>query len=106
MKNAYAIAGVGRHLAKVADHIEHLALDIQSSEQDAGNLEPVYSDLLFDELEHVQRLTLKLTELIAQAQGDGTENADGTDGSTFGPGDLDSKKKGEGGGPEEGADAK
>jgi len=105
MKNVYAIGGVSRHLSKVAEHIERLAMDIHSSEQDAGNLEPVYSDLLFDELEHAQVLTLKLTELISQSQDGSTGNADGADGSAFGPGNLDSQNKVKGDGAEEGADA-
>lgn len=106
MKNAYAISSASRQLIKVCEQMDTLAMGVQDTEQGIGDLAEVYTDLLFDELEHAQMLTLKLTELISQSQGSGAENADGADGSAFGPGDLDSAKKGDVNEPEEGADAK
>lgn len=106
MKNAYAVSSASRQLIKVCEQMDTLAMGVQDTEQGIGDLAEVYTDLLFDELEHAQMLILKLTELVSQSQDGGTENTDGADGSAFGPGDLDSNKKGEGDGPEEGADAK
>jgi hypothetical protein len=95
MKNAYAISSLSRQMVKVCEQIDSLAMGVQDTEQGIGDLGDTYQDLLLDELEHIQMLTLKLTELVSEAVGEETANTDEGDGSAFAPGDLDAKKTGD-----------
>lgn len=101
MKNAYAISSISRQMGKVCEQIDALAMGIQDTEQGIGNIADVYQELLLDELEHTQMLTLKLTELITVDSSEAT-NADEGEGSAFAAGDLDDVKTGEEDGEEGG----
>lgn len=94
MKNAYAINSVSQQMVKICERIDDLASAVEGSEQDTGDIADTYQDLLLDELEHIQMLTLKLTELVSEAVGEETANNDEGDDSAFAPGDLDAKKTG------------
>ena len=85
MKNACAISSLARQLGKVSEKLDSLAMGVQDVEQNAPDLTDVYQGLLLDEIEHVQILTLELT------------NAD-EGGSVFAAGDLTAEKAGDGDG--------
>lgn len=97
MKNAYAISGMSRQMVKVCEQIDALAMGIQDTEQGIGDIADTYQDMLLDELEHIQMLTLKLTDLISQATEEGAANTDEGEGSAFSAGDLTAEKTGEDG---------
>lgn len=102
MKNAYAISSMSRQMGKVCERLDTLAMAIQDTEQGIGDIAETYQDMLLDELEHVQMLTLRLTEMISQAVGEDTAaNADEGDGSAFAPGELDEDLSGGEGGDAE-----
>lgn len=101
MKNALAISSLSRRMSKVCEQIEELAMDVQENEQGIGELAEMYKDMLMDELEHVQMLTLKLTDMISLATVEGAANTDEGEGSVFASGDLKDGKAGDGGGEEE-----
>ena len=94
MKNAYAISSLSRQIVKVCEQIESLAMGVQDSEQGIGDVADTYQAMLVDELEHVQTLTLKMTEMVSQAVSDEAENADEGEGSVFSEGDLTAEKTG------------
>lgn len=100
MKNAYAICSLARQLCKVGEKIDSLASDIQGSEQDANGVSELFQNLLVDEIEHVQILTLELTKLVTESTGEAT-NAD--EGGAFAEGELqdDLGAKGDGAAEEE-----
>ena len=83
MKNAYAISSLSQQMVKVCEQIDSLAMGVQDTEQGIGDLGDTYQNLLLDELEHIQMLTLKLTELVSEAVGEETANTDEGDGSAF-----------------------
>ena len=89
MKNAYAISSLSRQMVKVCEQIDSLAMGVQDTEQSVGDVVDTYQDMLLDELEHVQVLTLKLTEMISLAVGEETANADEGEGSAFAEGERD-----------------
>lgn len=91
MKNAYAIDSISRQLVKTVEQIGELARGIQDTEQGIGDVDDIYAEILLDELEHIQMLTLKLTELITQEPPEA--NADEGEGSVFAAGDLDDDGK-------------
>lgn len=92
MKNANAISSIARQLKAVAEKLDSLAMGVQDVEQDAPDLTGVYQNLLLDEVEHVQILTLEMTKAVVEATHESSENVD--DGSVFGPGELtDDKSK-------------
>ena len=94
MKNAYAISSLSRQMVKVCEQIDSLAMGVQDSEQGIGDVTDTYQTMLLDELEHVQLLTLKMTEMVSQAMGGEAENADEGEGSVFSEGELTVEKKG------------
>lgn len=100
MKNAYAISSLSRQMVKVSERIEGLAMGVQDVEQGIGDIADTYQDMLLDELEHVQLLTLKLTAMISDAVGEEAANTDEGDGSAFAAGELTAVKDG----PEDGGD--
>ena len=95
MKNAYAISSMSRQMVKVCEQIDSLAMGVQDTEQGIGDLADTYQDLILDELEHIQMLTLKLTELVSEAVGEEPANTDEGDSSAFAQGNLNAKKTGD-----------
>lgn len=94
MKNAYGISSLARQLKAVAEKLDSLAMGVQDVEQNAPDLTGVYQNLLLDEVEHVQILTLEITKAVAEATAPSETNADEGGGSVFGRGDLtDDKSK-------------
>lgn len=104
MKNAYAISSMSRQMCKVCGQIDALAMGIQDTEQGIGDIADVYQELLLDELEHIQMLTLKLTELITVDPSEA--HTDDGEGSAFAAGDLTDVKTGDEDGEEGGEEAK
>ena len=92
MKTASEIMAVARQLGKASEMVESFAHGIiHAGESKTADL---FETMLFDEVEHIQMLTLKMTELITDGESDGDNAAPQTDegGSVFGPGDLNVKK--------------
>ncbi len=94
MKNAYAISSLSRQMVKVCEQIDSLAMGVQDTEQGNVDVADAYTDMLLDEIEHVQMLTLKLTEVITEAAGeDEPANEDEAGGSAFSEGELTVEKQ-------------
>lgn len=94
MKNAYDVSSLARQLKAVSEKLESLAMGVQDVEQNSPDLTGVYQNLLLDEVEHVQILTLEITKAVAEATEQSESNADEGEGSVFAPGDLtDDKSK-------------
>lgn len=99
MKNCYAISDVCLQIEKTCQKISSLTMGTEQHENNSNDvLLETYEDMIFGELEHVQRLTLVLTKLIAQEE-DGETSAsseetvnedDAGGGSVFAEGDLTS----------------
>lgn len=92
MKNAYGISLLARQLRAVAEKLDSLAIGVQDTEHGAPDLTAVYQNLLLDEVEHVQILTLEITKAVAEATEPSETNADEGEGSVFGPGELTDDK--------------
>lgn len=92
MKNAYGISSLARQLKAVAEKLDSLAMGVQDVEQNAPDLTGVYQNLLLDEVEHVQILTLEITKAVAEATAPSEANADEGEGGVFAPGDLTDDK--------------
>ena len=89
MKNAYAINSLSRQMVKVCEQIDSLAMGVQDTEQGNVDVADAYTDMLLDEIEHVQMLTLKLTEVITEAAGEDVLGiADDSCGRAFSEGEL------------------
>lgn len=86
MKNTVAISSIARTLVKVAEKLETLAYSSRDTEETDEELSNVYDDLLIDEVNHVQKLTIELTKVIIPEEPD-DENTDEGE-SAFGPGEL------------------
>ena len=77
MDNVLKIGTISRHLCKICEQVDSLASCIMEERQHADvvlevenpsfHISDIYADMICDELEHIQILTLKLTELIAQS---------------------------------------
>ena len=80
-----------RQLVKACEQIDSLANSLDTDE--SSSLSDVFGDMLVDELEHVQVLTLKLTDLISPSSSDEEANTDESDGSAFFAGELSDVKK-------------
>lgn len=94
VKNAYGISSLARQLKAVAEKLDSLAMGVQDVEQASPDLSGVYQNLLLDEVEHVQILTLEITKAVAEATEPSAANADEGEGGVFGPGELtDDKSK-------------
>lgn len=94
MKNAYGVSSLARQLKAVSEKLESLAMGVQDVEQNSPDLTGVYQNLLLDEVEHVQILTLEITKAVAEATEQSETNADEGADSVFAPGDLtDDKSK-------------
>jgi len=96
MRNYRAVEDVSRHLSKICESIQNLACSIEMYQHMDGDLEATYETLMLDKLEHLQMLTLKLTELITSAEerSDSQENLDEGGGAFF-AGELDDVKRDE-----------
>ena len=99
MNNSCAIGSVSRQISKTSERIDLIAMDMEQMEQsNQPELLATYEDLLFGELEQLQRLVLSLTSLIATSTApkddEGKANADEGDGSAFVEGDLAHEKAG------------
>lgn len=99
VKNSFAIGDVCQQIEKTCQKIGSLTMGLEQHENNSNEaLLDTYEDLIFGELEHIQRLTLVLTQLITQEDG-GDESAsseetvnedDAGGGSVFAEGDLTS----------------
>lgn len=94
VKNAHNISSLARQLKVVSEKVDSLAMGVQDREQNSPDLTSVYQNLLLDEVEHVQILTLEITKAVAESTEPSETNADEGEGSVFAPGDLtDDKSK-------------
>lgn len=91
MKNAYCIGSLARHLKEVAERIGSLAAGVADAEQYDPSMTEMYQNLLLDEIEHVQILTLEITKAVAETTEPSDANADEAGGSVFGAGELTEK---------------
>lgn len=91
MQNRAAIESICTQLIKSCEKIQTVTSAMDAFGQSAEELAEVYGNIQFDELEHVQILTLSLTKLISDAESEHEDEA----GSVFSSGDLTSEKKGD-----------
>jgi len=91
VKKVYAIRSLARQICKVSEFIDQLAMGAQDAEQDDGDVFDTYENMLMDELEHLQILTLKMTDTIIQEPN--MPNIDEGDGSVFVTEELAGGKK-------------
>ena len=91
MQNRAAIGSICTQIIKSCEKIQTVTSAMDMFEQSAEELAEMYGNIQFDELEHVQILTLSLTKLISDAESEHEDDA----GSVFAPGDLTAEKKGE-----------
>lgn len=99
MKNCFAIGDVCQQIEKTCQKIGSLTMGTEQHENNSNELLlDTYEDMIFGELEHLQRLTLVLTQLITQGE-DGEPSAsseetvnedDAGGGSVFAEGELTS----------------
>lgn len=88
MKNAYAIADLAGMMVKNCESISALAMGVNNAEQnDNSVLLESYKDILMNELENVQHMTVALTEICLEIVG-AQERQDNV-GSLFQPGELE-----------------
>lgn len=86
MKKAYVISSISEQLSKTADRIRVIASDIEGPVREEASIESMYTELILDNLEQIQKLTLALTETVSESIYESEANADDT---AFGPGELD-----------------
>ena len=95
MKNTFAICSVSRQIESTSKRIDVLSMDIEQAENsNYGDLAEMYKELLLEELEQLQRLTLSITSLIAgmdesEASSDHTDEGEA---SVFVEGELTNTK--------------
>lgn len=88
MKNAQSIRILVRQIGKTCERIENLTDSICEAElSDMGSV-GVCRNIMLNELENTQVLTLKLTEMITAVDSSGQDNSDGDGGSAFFAGEL------------------
>lgn len=88
MTNHMAIGSLCEQIKIACERIQSMTASIEQF--DDSNLEEVFISLRLDELEHVQVLALRLTDLIAQGDEENTAvNAD--EGGVFAAGELSGK---------------
>jgi hypothetical protein len=98
VKNTFLITEISHQLVKIHERIESLTSTIAHNEMEGNEeLVSVYADMRLDELEHAQKLTLTLTQMIIQDTDSPaeSEHTDENDGSVFAEGDLTDTKDGE-----------
>ena len=101
MDNVLKIGAISRHICKICEQIDSLASCIMEERQYADavlevekppfHILDIYSDMICDELEHIQILALKLTEIVTQSllcEAETNEDEDGeySTGATAGTG--------------------
>lgn len=92
IKNAIAISSLSRQLIKICETIDSVSLGSSEAGNGYAEIESVYSDILADELEHLQVLTLSLTGLVVDALPPTFSNEREDEGSVFMEGDLTEEK--------------
>ena len=92
MQNSAAVGSICTQLIKSCEKVQAITSAMDAFEQTNDKIIESYSNIRFDELEHIQILTLMLTEFVSV---ESDENMDG-EGSVFAPGELNDVKKGEG----------
>ena len=88
MKNAQSIRILTRQIGKTCERIESLTDGICEADLSGSGSAGVYKDIMLNELENAQMLTLKLTEMVSEVASEAQNNADGDSGSAFFSGDL------------------
>ena len=91
MKNAQSIRILTRQIGKTCERIESLTDGICEANLSGSSSAGVYKDIMLNELENAQMLTLKLTEMVSEVASEAQNNADGDSGSAFFSGDLNHK---------------
>jgi hypothetical protein len=91
MKNMNVIMDIGQQVLKTAEKVQTLASGIQSIKE-LDDFEETYEAILYDEVEHLQILTLELTKALTDAD---QLNADDGGGSAFFAGELTSENTGD-----------
>ena len=81
-----------RQIPQVAGRIESLVDAIAEGNLSHSGVNETYTPIFMDELEHVQMMVLKLTELMLDYAGT-DQNADENGGSVFQQGELDYAKE-------------
>lgn len=92
MQNSATVGSICTQLIKSCEKVQTITSAMDAFEQTNDKIIESYSNIRFDELEHIQILTLMLTEFVSV---ESDENMDG-EGSVFAPGELNDVKKGEG----------
>ncbi len=88
MKNAYAIGDLAGLMVKSCDTIGQLALTINNAEQNDNDiLMESYKDMMLNELENLQHMTISLTQFVTEVAA-GHERGDGVS-SVFQKGELE-----------------
>ena len=88
MKNAYAIADIAGLMAKACETIGNVTASLSNAEQNANDeLAASYQEVLLNELENVQHMTIAMTQLITKEIAEPPEHSDA--GSVFMPGELE-----------------
>lgn len=82
MLNTNGISQVTRTMCQTCDKLSGLAMAAATGQNVPGSMTETFEAMLFDELEHVQMLTLELTKLCMAPRMDEAE------GSVFSEGEL------------------
>ena len=88
MKNAQSIRILTRQICRTCERIESLTDGICEADLSGSGSAGVYKDIMLNELENAQMLTLKLTEMVSEVASESQSNEDGDCGSTFFSGEL------------------
>ncbi len=86
MINAKQIGVITRQLEQASRRVDSLTNDIEEIKEDDASLAEMLSSFRLDELEHIQQLTLALSEMAIEDENGDTH----TDGSVFAEGELTS----------------
>ena len=88
MKNAQSIRILTRQICGTCERIESLTDGICEADLSGSGSAGVYKDIMLNELENAQMLTLKLTEMVSEVASESKSNEDGDSGSAFFSGEL------------------
>lgn len=97
MLNSFAVRAIAQRIKCTAEMIDSYTAGVDEvNENETGSaVQEQFQNMVFDEIEHLQQLTLVLTQVVAEEFAPASaENAD-DGGSVFGPGELNAKKDGE-----------
>lgn len=90
MKNSYVISGMARMLSMTSKNLEMMVNSTHEAEEQSPEISATYEDMILDELNHVQMMTLALTKMLTeQAQPESHGDGEGGEGSAFAAGELD-----------------